>query len=67
MGSENPAGSRMHSSSDSLSGLIKWLGREEWRSSFKEVLKQHLGPACETAGIDINSAALQLPGIPLMF
>ena len=43
----------MHSS-DSLSGLIKWLGREEWRSSFEEVLNQHLGPACETAGIGLD-------------
>src|SRR4051794_18696978 len=40
--SEYPAESPMHSSSDSLSGLIKWRG------SFEEVLKQHLGPACET-------------------
>ena len=56
----------MHSSNDSLSGLIKWFGREEWRSSFEEVLKQHLGPASETAGIDINQVALQLPGVPLM-
>jgi hypothetical protein len=56
----------MHSSSDSLSGLINWLGREEWRSSFEEILKQHLGPTCETAGIDINPVALQLPGVPLI-
>ena len=42
----------MHSSSDSLSGLIKWLDREEWRASFDEILNQHLGPACESAGIE---------------
>ena len=47
----------MHSSSDSLSGLIKWLGREEWRGSFEEVLNQHLGPACETAGIEFDEIA----------
>ena len=47
----------MHSSSNSLSGLIKWLGREEWRGSFEEVLKQHLGPACETAGIGFDELA----------
>jgi hypothetical protein len=47
----------MHSSSDSLSGLIKWLGREEWRVSFEEVLHQHLGPACETAGIEFDEIA----------
>ena len=47
----------MHSSSNSLSGLIKWLGREEWRGSFEEVLKQHLGPACENAGIEFDEIA----------
>jgi hypothetical protein len=47
----------MHSSSDSLSGLIKWLGREEWRGSFEEVLNQHLGPACESAGIEFDEIA----------
>jgi len=50
----------MHSSSDSLSGLIKWLGREEWRSSFEEVLNQHLGPACETTGIGLDELAESL-------
>jgi hypothetical protein len=44
-------------SSDSLSGLIKWLGREEWRGPFEEVLDQHLGPACETAGIEFDEIA----------
>ena len=47
----------MHSSSDSLSGLIKWLGREEWRGSFEEVLNQHLGPACDSAGIEFGEIA----------
>jgi len=44
-------------SSDSLSGLLKWLGREEWRGAFEEVLHQHLGPACETAGIEFDEIA----------
>ena len=43
--------------SDSLSGLLKWLGREEWRGTFEEVLHQHLGPACETAGIEFDEIA----------
>ena len=43
--------------SDSLSGLFKWLGREEWRGTFEEVLHQHLGPACETAGIEFDEIA----------
>src|ERR1044071_9446452 len=47
----------MHSSSDSLSGLIKWLGREEWRGSFEEGLNQHLGPARESAGIECGEIA----------
>ena len=44
-------------SSDSLSGLIKWLGREEWRGPFEEVLDQHLGPPCETAGLTFDEIA----------
>ncbi|MEA3067273.1 MAG: hypothetical protein QOK41_680, partial [Sphingomonadales bacterium] len=44
-------------SSDSLSGLIKWLGREEWRGPFDEVLDQHLGPSCEAAGIEFDEIA----------
>ncbi len=34
-----------------LTGLMKWLGREEWREPFNELLERHLGPACEEAGI----------------
>jgi hypothetical protein len=44
-------------SSDSLSGLLKWLGREEWRGAFAEILHQHLGPACEAAGIEFDEIA----------
>ena len=43
--------------SDSLSGLLKWLEREEWRGAFEEVLHQHLGPACETSGIEFDEIA----------
>ena len=43
--------------SDSLSGLLKWLEREEWRGAFEEVLHQHMGPACETAGIEFDEIA----------
>jgi hypothetical protein len=32
-------------SSNSLSGLIKWLGSEEWRGPFEEILDLHLGPS----------------------
>jgi len=37
--------------SSSLPGLIKWLGRDEWREPFEDVLWLHVGPACEQAGI----------------
>ena len=41
----------------SLAGLTKWLGRHEWRESFKEILWLHLGPACERAGITFDDIA----------
>ncbi len=37
--------------SSSLAGLMKWLGRDEWRKPFEEVLWLHLGSACEQADI----------------
>ena len=40
--------------SSSLAGLIKWLGRDEWREPFEEVLRLHVGPACEQAGIEFE-------------
>ncbi len=42
-----PAGS-------SLAGLIRWLRRDEWREPFEEVLRLHVGPACEQAGIEFE-------------
>lgn len=44
-------------SSTSLDGLIRWLGRGEWREPFDEVLWLHLGPACERAGIETEELA----------
>ncbi len=40
--------------SSSLAGLIKWLGRDEWREPFEDVLWPHVGPACEQAGIEFE-------------
>ena len=40
--------------SSSLAGLIKWLGRDEWREPFEEVLWLHTGPACKQAGIEFE-------------
>ncbi len=40
--------------SSSLAGLIKWLGRDEWREPFEDVLWLHVGPACEQADIEFE-------------
>lgn len=40
--------------SDSIARLIKWLARDDWRDAFAEVLDQHLGRACNDAGIDVD-------------
>ena len=44
-------------SAGSLNGLMKWLGREEWREPFNELLGRHLGPPCEAAGIALDGLA----------
>jgi hypothetical protein len=38
----------------SLNGLIRWLGRDEWREPFEEVLDRHLLPACEAADVEVE-------------
>ena len=38
---------RKMTTSDSLSGLIKWLAKEPWRGAFLEVLEYHTGPILE--------------------
>ncbi len=38
-------------SAHSLSRLMKWLQREEWREPFNELLALHVGEACADAGI----------------
>ena len=43
----------------SLDGLMKWLRRDGWRGAFSETLDEHLGPACEEAGIETS----ELPSI----
>jgi hypothetical protein len=40
--------------SDSLSGLMKWLRRDEWREAFDETFDRHVGRACATADIDVE-------------
>lgn len=43
----------------SLSGLMKWCEREEWREPLREMMALHLGEACAQAGI----AIVDLPGV----
>src|SRR5271167_745985 len=38
---------------DSLSGLMKWLRRDEWREAFDETFNRHVGKACAKAEIDL--------------
>ena len=38
----------------SLRGLMKWLTRDEWRDRFAEVYGDHLRPACEGIGADVD-------------
>jgi hypothetical protein len=37
-----------------LSGVRKWLDRDEWRQPFAELLRRHLGATCKAAGIQID-------------
>jgi hypothetical protein len=39
---------------DSLSGLMKWLRRDEWREAFDETLDRHVGRACAKAEVDLE-------------
>ena len=43
-------------STQPLHGLIKWLGREEWRDEFASVLNDHLLPAYGRTGRDAEEA-----------
>jgi hypothetical protein len=40
-----------------LDGPMKWLGREEWREPFNDLIERHLGPACQAAGIALDELA----------
>jgi len=41
-------------SANSLVGLMKWIGREEWHDAFGDLLEKHLAPACRGADVDIE-------------
>ncbi|GAN55825.1 hypothetical protein [Tanticharoenia sakaeratensis] len=40
--------------SHELSGLIRYLGQDDWGASFDEVLDQHLGPALDAAEVSFD-------------
>jgi hypothetical protein len=44
-------GRRSMPSSDSLSGLMKWLAKDPWRGAFLEVLHRHIGRVLDKHGI----------------
>jgi hypothetical protein len=37
-----------------LEGLIKWSAREYWADCFEEVLEEHLLPACDETGLEMQ-------------
>lgn len=44
-------------SAAALSGLMKWLSREEWREPFNDLLDRHLADPCQAAGIELDQLA----------
>jgi hypothetical protein len=51
----------MRSQSD-LTGLIKFLGRDGWKSSFEEVLSEHFGPAMQEFDLEYEEIGASLGG-----
>ena len=41
-------------SANSLMGLMKWIGREEWRDDFAELFDRHLAPPCSAEGVKVE-------------
>ncbi|KPH88649.1 hypothetical protein GLUCOINTEAF2_0203715 [Komagataeibacter intermedius AF2] len=39
---------------DELTGLIRYLGQEDWQECFGEVLADHIGPALEAGDISFE-------------
>ncbi|HLZ08241.1 MAG TPA: hypothetical protein VKT80_06630, partial [Chloroflexota bacterium] len=37
-----------------LEGLIKWSMRDRWADRFEQTLEDHLMPACEETGIEVD-------------
>ena len=51
---ESTSRAQSMTSAYSLQGLMKWLTRDEWRDRFAEVYNDHLLPACEQTGLDVD-------------
>ena len=45
-----------------LTGLIKFLGRDEWRSAFEEVMGEHFGPAMQVFDLEYDEIGAALGG-----
>lgn len=37
-----------------LEGLMKWSTREHWRDRFEQALEDHLQPACDETGVEVD-------------
>lgn len=42
-------------SAKALNGVRKWLGRDEWRKPFDDLIDLHLGIPCEEAGLSLQA------------
>jgi hypothetical protein len=42
---------------NSLAGLMKWIGREEWRDDFAELFDRHVARPCLAAGVEVEDLA----------
>jgi hypothetical protein len=51
----------MRSHSD-LTGLIKFLARDDWKSSFEEVMGEHFGPAMQAFDLEYEAIGAALGG-----
>lgn len=47
-------------SKHALDGLIRWSSRDGWADRFEQVLEDHLMPACEETGLEIDDVVATL-------
>jgi hypothetical protein len=58
-GREDLLGGSMRSHCD-LTGLIKFLARDDWKSSFEAIMDEHFGPAMQAFDIEYKSIGAAL-------